>query len=117
MSYRKVYGGTPVGSESRCDTCANARIIQGYAESERVVICVAMDPSMPILFKVAECSVYEDKRLPSYWEMKQIAWTLRTKSAGSAAGFVLLSEVEKATQPQQQEEASEETPAAAAEEK
>src|SRR5260370_908191 len=38
MSLRKVYGGTPIGTESRCDTCTHARIIQGYAESERIII-------------------------------------------------------------------------------
>jgi hypothetical protein len=45
MGLRKVYGGTPVGSESRCDTCVQARIIQGYAESERIVFCTSLyDP-------------------------------------------------------------------------
>jgi len=117
MSYRKVYGGTPVGTESRCDTCANARIIQGYAESEKIVICVAMEPSLRVPYKVAECSPYQDKRLPSYWDMSRIAWELRTKSAGHKAGFVLLSDVTKTQekQDQQNEEEPAEVPAAAIE--
>ena len=65
MSLRKVYGGTPVGSESRCDTCSHARIIQGYAESERIVFCDAMYDPIRIPFKVSQCSDYEDRRLPT----------------------------------------------------
>jgi hypothetical protein len=107
MSLRKVYGGTPVGNESRCDTCAHARIIQGYAESERIVFCDAMYPPTRIPFRVRECSMYEDRRLPDYAEMKEIAWEIRSKSAGRAAGFV--------TEPETDENNSGEVAAAIAE--
>ena len=93
MSLRKVYGGTPVGSESRCDTCSHARIIQGYAESERIVFCDAMYDPIRIPFKVSQCSDYEDKRLPTMEAMESVAWFLRTKSAGNVAGFVSASEM------------------------
>ena len=95
MSLRKVYGGTPVGDESRCDTCSHARIVQGYAESERIVFCDAMYDPIRIPFKVSECSDYEDKRLPSIRAMEQIAWFLRTKSAGHEAGFISAAEMKK----------------------
>jgi hypothetical protein len=88
MSLRKVYGGTPVGNESRCCTCVNARIIEGYAESERIVFCDAMYPPTRVPFNVRQCTMYEDKRLPAYDEMKRFAWEIRTKSAGARAGFV-----------------------------
>src|SRR5215472_13071206 len=88
MSLRKVYGGTPVGSESRCDTCAHGRIIQGYAESERIVLCTSLFDPIRIPFKVMQCTDYEDRRLPSYSDMKEIAWHIRSKSAGHEAGFV-----------------------------
>ena len=88
MSLRKVYGGTPVGGESRCDTCAHGRIIQGYAESERIVLCTSLCDPMRIPFKVMQCSDYEDRRMPSYSDMRQIAWELTSKSAGHEAGFV-----------------------------
>jgi len=90
MSLRKVYGGTPVGSESRCDSCLHARIIQGYSESERIVMCGRFEQPLRIDFKVAHCSEYEDRRLPELWEMRQIAWELRTKSAGKTTGFVTI---------------------------
>ncbi len=93
MSVRKVYGGTPVGTESRCDTCIHARIIQGYAESERIVLCTSYyaDP-IRIPFKVAQCTDYEDRRLPDFTSMKDIAWDIRTKSAGHVSGFVTVAE-------------------------
>jgi hypothetical protein len=95
MSLRKVYGGTPVGSESRCDTCTYARIIQGYAESEKIVFCNNLWDPIRIPFSVRQCSAYEDKRLPDVDEMKEIAWQIRTKSAGSVAGFVTVPEETK----------------------
>jgi hypothetical protein len=95
MSLRKVYGGTPVGSESRCDTCVHARIIQGYAESERIVFCTSLYDPIRIPFKVMQCTDYEDRRLPSYVEMKEIAWQIRSKNAGHEAGFVTVDELVK----------------------
>lgn len=88
MSLRKVYGGTPVGNESRCDTCVYARIIQGYAESERLLLCAAVHPRLQITFKVMECTNYEDRRLPTLGDMETIAWQFRSKSAGHVAGFL-----------------------------
>ena len=100
MSLRKVYGGTPVGNESRCDTCAHARIIQGYAESERIVLCTSLYDPIRIPFKVMQCTDYEDRRLPSYDELKEIAWHIRSKSAGHEAGFVSVDQL-KNTQEQE----------------
>ena len=113
MDYRKVYGGTPVGSESRCDTCMHARIIQGYAESERIVLCGAVEPAMRVPFRVAECSTYEDKRLPCYWQMEKIAWDLRSKGTTHTAGFVAVSPVDE-TQKQDEGEQPQEVPSVAA---
>lgn len=95
MSLRKVYGGTPVGNESRCNTCVSARIIEGYAESERMVFCDAMYQTTRILFNVRQCSMYEDKRLPDFCQMEKIAWQVRSKKAGASAGFVLGADLEE----------------------
>jgi hypothetical protein len=112
MSLRKVYGGTPIGTESRCDTCTHARIIQGYAESERIVICTGMYDPIRIPFKVMQCTDYEDRRLPDYENMKEIAWQIRAKDAGSVAGFVTLPEPDPKKHDQQSEAKPEEIPAA-----
>lgn len=89
MSLRKIYGGTPVGGESRCDTCVYARIIRGYAQTERITICDRLFKPIHIPFKVMECTDYADKRLPCVEDMEEIAWQLRTKSAGKQAGFLI----------------------------
>ena len=104
MSLRKVYGGTPIGNESRCVTCANARIIEGYAESERLVFCDAMYPTTRIPFNVRQCSMYEDKRLPDFCQMEKIAWEIRSKNAGAVSGFVLAADIEKSVPEQTSEE-------------
>jgi hypothetical protein len=115
MSYRKVYGGTPEGNESRCDTCTQARIIQGYAESERIVLCDAAYPPIQVPFRVRKCSMYEDKRLPDFDDMEEIAWPLISKSAGSRVGFVLVSEVKKGQEAQDDRDEPQEAPAVASE--
>ncbi|MFL6389587.1 MAG: hypothetical protein ACJ71U_19070 [Terriglobales bacterium] len=112
MSLRKVYGGTPVGNESRCDTCANARIIEGYAESERLAFCDAMYPPTRVPFNVRQCSMYEDKRLPDFCQMEKIAWEIRSKNAGAVSGFVLASDLEKSAEDASDEEGPEMLPAA-----
>lgn len=93
-SLRKVYGGTPVGNESRCDTCVYARIIQGYAESERIVFCTSFCDPLRLPFKVMQCSDYEDRRLPSYSDMKGMAWEInRRQRPVRKAGFVEVEEL------------------------
>jgi len=109
MSIRKVYGGTPVGSESRCDTCSNARIIQGYAESEKIVICVGPFDQVRVPFKVMSCTMYDDKRLPDYEQLKQIAWDVRARNDGAKAGFVMASDMAK---PQTEKDPSDRSPVA-----
>jgi|SRR6476646_5844519 hypothetical protein len=88
MDLRKVYGGTPVGQASRCDTCVYARIIRGYAHSEKITICDRIFRPIRIPFPVMECTDYVDKRLPCIEDLEQMAWELRSKSAGNRAGFV-----------------------------
>jgi hypothetical protein len=125
MSLRKVYGGTPVGNESRCDTCTHARIIQGYAESEKIVFCNSLWDPIRIPFSVRQCSAYEDKRLPDIEDLKEIAWQLRSKSAGKRTGFIGITQPanspeldqDSAAEPEEvpvsePEEAPEEVPAA-----
>jgi hypothetical protein len=112
MSLRKVYGGTPVGNESRCTTCVNARIIEGYAEGERLAFCDAMYPPTRIPFNVRQCSMYEDKRLPDFCQMEKIAWQIRSKNAGSVAGFVTVPDADL-QEDEPDAEQPEEIPAAA----
>jgi hypothetical protein len=86
MDLRKVYGGTPHGTESRCDTCSYSRLIKGYAEKERIVYCDRLYDPVVIPFKVAECSDYADRRLPDLDYLEKNALIIEVR--GKAAGFV-----------------------------
>jgi len=88
MDLRKVYGGTSVGQESRCDTCVYSRIIRGYSQSEKITLCDRIFEPIRIPFPVRECTDYLDKRLPCVEDLEDIAWILRSKSAGKNAGFI-----------------------------
>ena len=94
MDFRKVYGGTPVGNQSRCDTCLNATIVKGFGESEKITTCDLTYPSMRVPFPVCECSGYTNRTLPSFADMKEIAWYIRDKHAGRDAGFLTQNEIE-----------------------
>jgi hypothetical protein len=87
MDLRKVYGGTPVGQASRCDSCVYARIIRGYAQSEKITLCDRLYEPLRIPFPVSEYTDYLDSRLPRIEDLEPIAWNLRSKSAGRQAGF------------------------------
>ena len=52
MSKAYIKGGTPVGSESLCRTCANAHIMTGYRESEMVTICTDVHPNIVLPFAI-----------------------------------------------------------------
>lgn len=106
MSLRKIYGGTPVGNESRCDTCVYARIIRGYAQSERITICDRLFEAIRIPFKVMECTDYADKRLPCVEDMEKIAWQLRSKNAGKQAGFAIRLEANESQERHEAENAA-----------
>jgi hypothetical protein len=80
MDLRKVYGGTPVGQASRCDSCVYARIIRGYAQSEKITICDRLFEPIRIPFPVSECTDYLDKRLPCIEDLEQMAWELRSQN-------------------------------------
>src|SRR5262245_19845311 len=88
MNYHKIYGGTPKGNGSMCDSCSYAQVVKGYAESEKITICTYTCEPFPILFQVSECTSYVNRNLPAVEEMKQIAWMLRSKKAGREAGFL-----------------------------
>lgn len=105
MDLRKIYGGTPAGNESRCDTCVYSRIIRGYAESEKITICDRLYEPMRVPFKVSECSDYVNKCLPSIEAMEAIAWYIRPKSSDSRAGFVVAARQDEAQTAQEPEEA------------
>lgn len=75
----KVHGGTPIHGTSLCNTCRRAHRIQGMADSQEIVLCCGGSAEKRINFPVASCSLYDDQRVPSLYEMKEIAWQIVTK--------------------------------------
>jgi hypothetical protein len=106
MNLRKVYGGTPVGNESRCETCTNSRSIRGYADSERIMICDRFYPAMIVPFKVAECNDYEDRRLPDFEQLEKIALDISVERGRKVKGFAV---VKNTSSEDQDEDAVEQT--------
>jgi len=81
----KVIGGTPRGVESLCSTCRHAHRIVGL-NLQTVVYCNGLPRSPQVQFPVAECSIYDDQRLPSLDAMRHIAWEVKSRSRGQV-GF------------------------------
>lgn len=86
MNLRKVYGGTPVGNDSRCDTCAYSLVLKGYSENQRRTMCDKLYRPIEISFPVAECSGYADRRLPVVDDLEEIAIPIEA-SKGVPRGF------------------------------
>lgn len=86
--FRGVRDGTVFGTPL-CRTCRKAQIVTGSSLSQKEIWCHAggMEPHV-LKFEAYECSEYDDKRLPSKWDMEQIAWVFVTNVAGRAIGFV-----------------------------
>ena len=43
---------------------------------------------MRVTWKVTFCNDYEDKRLPSLWQMEKVAWRFSIDQKKKTAGFV-----------------------------
>jgi hypothetical protein len=83
----KVYGGTPIHGVSLCNTCRRAQRLKGMADSQEIVWCNAGPYEKKIPFPVSSCSLYDDQRQTSLYEMKEIAWQIVTKP-NKTIGFV-----------------------------
>lgn len=74
----RVVKGTPIHGESKCLSCQNAMVIQGYAETQQQIVCTyARSRLMP--FPVASCSCYEQKNTLDLHAMMQMAYILESK--------------------------------------
>ncbi len=75
-----VRNGTPIGSVSLCTTCTHAHIVEGYRESEAIILCTyaSYDHALSIHFKVKSCSNHLDRTRPSWKEMEKLAIPVTT---------------------------------------
>jgi len=72
--------------ESLCRACYWAHIQKGFRESEEAVFC-CFSKFRPVPFKVADCTDFSNKTLPTREQMERIALIIPTKPARRPAGF------------------------------
>ena len=87
MGKINIKGGTPVGTASLCRTCSWAHIINGYRESEMVVVCTDISPNIAVTFTVRECTGYNDKNRPNWDQMEKLAIDVLPAHSGKPTGF------------------------------
>jgi hypothetical protein len=73
MGKLNVRNGTPVGSEHLCKGCNHGQFTTGYRESDILVVCTNVYPSIKLPFVVHECSDFEDKLRPDWEQMEKLA--------------------------------------------
>jgi hypothetical protein len=76
----------PGGEESLCRTCYWAHIQKGFRESEEVVYC-CFNRLRQVPFKVADCTDFNNKNLPTREQMEKLALIIPTKPARKRTGF------------------------------
>jgi hypothetical protein len=84
----KIKGGTLVEGESLCRTCRWVHMQKGFRESEETVFCY-YGPLRRVPFKVAECTDYIDRTIPSRAEMERMALRIHVEPARKNAGFAI----------------------------
>jgi hypothetical protein len=90
-----IRGGT-ISGDPMCITCRHRVHLQGIRDSQEESYCGAFGrPPKRLTFLAYECSVYDDKRLPSRYDMEQIAWILMSDVQTKRIGFVSAEELRK----------------------
>jgi hypothetical protein len=72
--------------ESLCRSCYWAHIQKGYRESEEVIHC-CFSKFRVLPFKVAECTDFSHKNLPTRNQMEDIALIIPTEPKRKLGGF------------------------------
>ena len=75
-----------VEGESLCRTCRFAHIQRGFRQNEEMTYC-GYDTMRLVRFKVADCTDYLDKTIPTRFEMEQMAYLIKVEPARTMAGF------------------------------
>jgi hypothetical protein len=73
MGKLNVKNGTPVGNEHLCKGCTNGQFTTGYRESDILVVCTNVYPSIRLPFVVHQCSDFQDRLRPDWEQMEKLA--------------------------------------------
>ena len=96
----RIKNGTLVEGETLCRTCRWVHMQKGFRESEETIFC-DYGVLRRVLFKVAECTDYIDRTVPSRSELEKMALLINIERArkrigfGERAGFALSEEDEE----------------------
>jgi hypothetical protein len=71
---------------SLCHACYWAHIQKGFRESEEAVYC-CFSQFRAVPFKVADCTDFSNKNVPTREQMEKIALIIPTKPARKPSGF------------------------------
>ena len=83
----KVKNGTLIEGESLCHTCRYSHIQKGYRESEEAIFCEWTTPFRVVPFKVADCTDYANKLVPSRVELEKMALLINVNPVRKPFGF------------------------------
>lgn len=72
--------------KSLCHACYWAHIQKGFRESEEAVFC-CFSRFRAVPFKIADCTDFSNKNVPTRQQMEDIALIIPTKPARRAGGF------------------------------
>lgn len=78
-------GDTPNHSRNLCETCDNAVIVQGHADSQKLIYCSSVDfrgvkfRGGIVPFPVSSCSAYEERQTLSLSQMERMAYFIENK--------------------------------------
>jgi hypothetical protein len=73
MGKLNVKNSTPVGNEHLCKSCTNGQFTTGYCESDILVVCTNVYPSIRLPFVVHQCSGFQDRLRPDWEQMEKFA--------------------------------------------
>jgi hypothetical protein len=82
----KIKGGTLIEGESLCRTCRWVHMQKGFRESEEAIFC-DYGALRRVRFKVAECTDYIDRTVPTRAELEKMALLIHIEPARKLAGF------------------------------
>lgn len=84
----KIQKGTLKEGEPLCRTCRFAHIQRGFRESEEQIFCDYSFATLRLVpFKVAECTDYIDRTVPTRFEIEKMALQINVRPAQKQIGF------------------------------
>lgn len=91
MRLKMHKGTTSTSQPTLCGTCRMSQRVRMQQSNEEVYVCHNVHPAQPFRGNVAECSSYDDRRLPTLRAMQEIAWRV-SSDKNRPIGFLSPSE-------------------------